>query len=150
MNSYDEAAAIETIDFYDGNYLPSFYILRSESMEKTKVTKGEIYYTILDPVIGSEQGGLRPCVILQNDTGNEYSPTTIIAPITTQEKPPIPMHIELMDVFLIPGSTLLLEQIRAVDKTRLRYRLGILSKKSIDMIDEAIIKNFINGGDKYG
>ena len=150
MDSYDEAAAIETIDYYDGIYLPSFYILRSESMEKIKVTKGEIYYTILDPVIGSEQAGLRPCVILQNDTGNEYSPTTIIAPITTQEKSPVPMHVVLKDVFLIPGSTLLLEQIRAVDKSRLKFRLGMISEKSISEIDKAIIKNFIYGGDKHG
>ena len=114
------------------------------------VTKGEIYYADLEPVIGSEQGGVRPVVILQNDKGNEFSPTTIVAPITTKEKSHVPMHVELFDVFLSPNSMVLLEQIRAIDKTRLIKKYGKLSEKSIEKVMEALIMNFVYEDDKYG
>lgn len=106
------------------------------------MVKGEVYYANLDPVVGSEQGGIRPVVILQNDIGNEHSPTTIIAPITKRKKSYVPMHVFLYDRFLVKHSMLLLEQIRAIDKSRLEYKIGKLSKKSISRINRAIRLNF--------
>ena len=87
------------------------------------IFKGDVYYADLNPVIGSEQGGVRPVVILQNDIGNKYSPTTIVAPMTTKSKTYVPMHIKLKESFLARRSTLLLEQIRTLDKRRLKERI---------------------------
>ncbi len=106
------------------------------------MVKGEVYYANLNPVVGSEQGGVRPVVILQNDTGNRCSPTTIVAPVTKRKKAYMPMHVFLYDKFLVKHSVLLLEQIRAIDKSRLGYKIGKLSKKSISKINRAIRLNF--------
>jgi len=106
------------------------------------VVKGEVYYANLNPVVGSEQGGVRPVVILQNDTGNRCSPTTIVAPVTKRKKAYMPMHVVLYDKFLVKHSMLLLEQIRAIDKSRLTEKIGKLSKKSIKRINKAIRLNF--------
>lgn len=106
------------------------------------MVKGEVYYANLNPVVGSEQGGLRPVVILQNDVGNQYSPTTIVAPVTKRKKTYVPMHVFLHDKFLVKHSMLLLEQIRAIDKSRLTEKIGKLSKKSIKRINKAIRLNF--------
>ena len=88
----------------------------------------EIYYADLSPVKGSEQGGFRPVLILQNDVGNRHSPTTIIACITTKvnQKHKIPTHIEITDIFcgLPKNSMVLLEQLRTIDKSRLKKRIG--------------------------
>ena len=94
------------------------------------IFKGDVYYADLNPVIGSEQGGVRPVVILQNDIGNKYSPTTI------------PMHVTLKESFLAKKSTLLLEQIRTIDKKRLIKKIGTLSKQSQERIEKALDKNF--------
>ena len=106
------------------------------------MVKGEVYYANLNPVVGSEQGGVRPVVILQNDTGNRCSPTTIVAPVTKRKKTYMPMHVFLYDKFLVKHSVLLLEQIRAIDKSRLTEKIGMLSKKSISKINRAIRLNF--------
>lgn len=106
------------------------------------MVKGEVYYANLNPVVGSEQGGVRPVVILQNDVGNQYSPTTIVAPVTKRKKTYVPMHVFLYDRFLVKRSMLLLEQIRAIDKSRIGYKIGKLSKKSISKINRAIRLNF--------
>lgn len=106
------------------------------------MVKGEVYYANLNPVVGSEQGGVRPVVILQNDTGNRCSPTTIVAPVTKRKKTYMPMHVLLNDKFLVKHSVLLLEQIRAIDKSRLTEKIGMLSKKSISKINRAIRLNF--------
>ena len=106
------------------------------------IFKGDVYYADLNPVIGSEQGGVRPVVILQNDTGNKYSPTTIVAPMTTKSKTYVPMHVILKESFLAKKSTLLLEQIRTIDKKRLIKKIGTLSKQSQKRIDKALDKNF--------
>ena len=95
------------------------------------IFKGDVYYADLNPVIGSEQGGVRPVVILQNDIGNKYSPTTIVAPMTTKSKTYVPMHIRLKESFLAKRSTLLLEQIRTIDKRRLIKKIGSLSENSM-------------------
>lgn len=106
------------------------------------IKRGEVYYADLSPVIGSEQGGLRPIVILQNDIGNKYSPTIIAAATTTKlTKAKLPTHIELdsEDVCLPRDSIILLEQIRTIDKSRLREKLGTLSAEVMDKINNALI-----------
>ncbi|MBR5809368.1 MAG: type II toxin-antitoxin system PemK/MazF family toxin, partial [Clostridia bacterium] len=91
------------------------------------VKRGDIYYADLSPVIGSEQGGIRPVLIIQNDVGNKYSPTVIAAAITSQiNKAKMPTHIELSasDYGLYKDSVILLEQIRTIDKKRLREKVA--------------------------
>ena len=104
--------------------------------------KGDVFYADLNPVIGSEQGGVRPVVILQNDIGNRYSPTTIVAPMTTKTKTYVPMHVKLKEDFLAKNSILLLEQIRTIDKRRLLSKMGSISLESQDQIDKVLDKNF--------
>ena len=106
------------------------------------IFKGDVYYADLNPVIGSEQGGVRPVVILQNDIGNKYSPTTIVAPMTTKTKTYVPMHVKLKEDFLAKNSILLLEQIRTIDKRRLLSKMGSISQESQNQIDKALDKNF--------
>ena len=106
------------------------------------INKGDVYYANLNPVIGSEQGGIRPVVILQNDIGNKYSPTTIVAPMTTKSKTYVPMHVRLKESFLAKRSTLLLEQIRTIDKQRLLKKIGSLSENSMADIAKLLDKNF--------
>ena len=104
------------------------------------VKRGDIYYADLSPVVGSEQGGVRPVLIVQNDTGNRYSPTVIAAAITSRrDKTHLPTHVLLEDVpGLAPTSLLLLEQIRTVDRRRLRGYIGQISKKKMKEIDTAL------------
>ena len=94
----------------------------------TSVKRGDIYYADLSPVVGSEQGGVRPVLIIQNDTGNRYSPTVIAAAITSQTgKARLPTHIDLPvneSCGLSRNSIILLEQVRTLDKKRLRERMG--------------------------
>lgn len=106
------------------------------------IHKGDVYYADLNPVKGSEQGGVRPVVILQNDIGNKYSSTTIVAPMTTRKKSYVPMHVKLKEKFLAKNSTLLLEQIRTIDKKRLIKKIGTLSSKSQNEIEKVLDKNF--------
>ena len=105
-------------------------------MRALKVKRGQIYYADLSPVIGSEQGGLRPVVIISNDVGNIYSPTVIIACVTSvQTKKKIPTHVEIP---LIKDSIILLEQIRTVDKRRLKNLIAEVDEKTLKAIDKAI------------
>lgn len=107
-----------------------------------EIKRGEIYYADLSPVVGSEQGGVRPIVILQNNVGNKYSPTVIVAAITSQiSKAKIPTHIELPSKqYLLPkDSIVLLEQIRTIDKTRLKNRISILDSFKMQEINKAIL-----------
>lgn len=103
------------------------------------VYRGEIYYADLSPVIGSEQGGLRPVVILQNNVGNKHSPTTIIAPITScHTKKPLPTHIPFCGCGLPKDSVMLMEQIRTIDKRRLKQKMGCLPPEKIEVVDMVI------------
>lgn len=102
------------------------------------VKRGEIYYADLSLVIGSEQGGVRPVVIIQNDKGNKYSPTTIVAPITSRKKARISTHVLTDNPCLKYTSLVLLEQIRIIDKTRLREYIGKLSSEEIERLDTAV------------
>ena len=105
------------------------------------VRRGEIYYADLSPVVGSEQGGMRPVLIVQNDVGNRYSPTVIAAAITSQQnKARMPTHIEIEahTYGLSKNSVVLLEQVRTLDKRRLRERMGCLDEKAMQRVDGAI------------
>ena len=113
------------------------------------VRRGEIYYADLSPVVGSEQGGLRPVLIVQNDVGNRHSPTVIAAAITSQQdKARLPTHIKLdsRKCGLAKDSVVLLEQIRTLDKQRLRERMGSLDKGSMEAVNSALSVSFGLGG----
>ena len=109
------------------------------------VKRGDIYYADLSPVVGSEQGGMRPVLIVQNDVGNKHSPTVIAAAITSQiNKAKLPTHIELgaRTYGLSKDSVILLEQIRTIDKKRLKDRMGKLDDKLMNRVDNAIAVSF--------
>lgn len=112
---------------------------------RNTVRRGEIYYADLSPVVGSEQGGMRPVLIVQNDVGNKYSPTVIAAAITSQQnKARLPTHIEISakSVGLSKNSVVLLEQIRTLDKRRLKERMGSLDTGLMQQVDDAIAVSF--------
>jgi len=105
------------------------------------VKRGDIFYADLSPVIGSEQGGIRPVLVIQNDIGNKYSPTIIIAAITSQiNKAKLPTHIEISapDYGLPKDSVVLLEQVRTIDKKRLREKIGKFSDEMMKEVDECL------------
>lgn len=109
------------------------------------VRRGDIYYADLSPVVGSEQGGLRPVLIIQNDIGNRYSPTVIAAAITSRmSKTPLPTHIDICadDVGLAKDSVILLEQIRTLDKRRLKEKMGHLDDGMMHHVNTAIAISF--------
>ena len=109
------------------------------------VKRGDIYYADLSPVVGSEQGGLRPVLIVQNDVGNRYSPTVIAAAITSQiSKTRLPTHIDVTaDRFgLSKDSVILLEQIRTIDKQRLKEKMGHLDDNVMRRVNDAIGVSF--------
>ena len=110
------------------------------------VKRGDIYYADLSPVVGSEQGGLRPVLIIQNDVGNRYSPTVIAAAITSQTgKARLPTHIDLpvdQNCGLSRDSIILLEQVRTLDKRRLREKMGRLDDGVMKQVDTAIAVSF--------
>ena len=118
------------------------------------VHRGEIYYADLSPVVGSEQGGVRPVLIVQNEVGNRFSPTVIAAAITSQpEKADLPTHIHVQADRngLQKDSIVLLEQIRTLDKRRLRERMGRLSDADMRQVDQAISVSFgLPGGRRGG
>ena len=105
------------------------------------VKRGDIYYADLSPVVGSEQGGVRPVLIVQKNVGNKFSPTVIAAAITSQiNKAKMPTHIEIgaADYGLSKDSVILLEQVRTIDKKRLKERIGHLNENLMDKVNEAI------------
>jgi mRNA interferase MazF len=109
------------------------------------VKRGDIYYADLSPVVGSEQGGIRPVLIIQNDIGNKYSPTVIAAAITSQiNKAKMPTHIELAakEYGLNKDSVILLEQIRTIDKRRLRERIGRIDDGLMESVNNALSVSF--------
>ena len=109
------------------------------------IRRGDIYYADLRPVVGSEQGGVRPVLIIQNDVGNRHSPTVICAAITSRmNKAKLPTHVELSarKSDMIKDSVILLEQIRTIDKRRLREHMGRLDDAHMAMVDDAIAVSF--------
>lgn len=111
----------------------------------TNVKRGDIYFADLSPVVGSEQGGVRPVLIVQNDVGNRHSPTVIAAAITSQiNKARLPTHIELSasSCGLTKDSVILLEQIRTIDKRRLLEKMGKLDDGVMNRVDSALAVSF--------
>ncbi|MBR3999434.1 MAG: type II toxin-antitoxin system PemK/MazF family toxin [Clostridia bacterium] len=105
------------------------------------IKRGDIYYADLSPVVGSEQGGIRPVLIVQNDVGNRYSPTVIAAAITSRMgKTKLPTHIDIYAdrVGLARDSVVLLEQVRTIDKQRLGEKMGHLDVETMNAVDDAI------------
>ena len=122
---------------------------RSVKYMDSTVKRGDIFYADLSPVVGSEQGGTRPVLIVQNDTGNRHSPTVIAAAITSQTgKARLPTHINIAggSVGLSKDSVILLEQIRTIDKRRLREHMGRLDDSQMALVDDAIAVSFGLGG----
>ncbi|MBE6030103.1 MAG: type II toxin-antitoxin system PemK/MazF family toxin [Firmicutes bacterium] len=104
------------------------------------IRKGDLYFADLSPVVGSEQGGVRPVLVVQNDVGNKYSPTIIVAAITSQQKAKLPTHVYLNATGsgLTKDSVVLMEQLRTIDKTRLKERIGTLDKELIPDVNHAL------------
>ena len=122
-------------------------------MIHVSVRRGDIFYADLSPVVGSEQGGLRPVLIVQNDVGNKYSPTVIAAAITSKmSKTHLPTHIDIYadKVGLARDSVILLEQIRTIDKRRLREKMGHLDETVMRDVNNAISISFGLGGSGGG
>jgi mRNA interferase MazF len=121
---------------------------------RLNIRRGDIYYADLSPVVGSEQGGLRPVLIIQNDTGNRYSPTVIAAAITSRlDKTRMPTHIGIpaaeSNCGLSCDSVILLEQVRTIDKRRLKERIGHLDDTAMNRVNAAISVSF-GLGDNLG
>ncbi|MDR3344291.1 MAG: type II toxin-antitoxin system PemK/MazF family toxin [Oscillospiraceae bacterium] len=103
------------------------------------VKRGDIYYADLSPARGSEQDGVRPVLIISNDTGNKYAPTVVAAAITGADKRPLPTHVDLTGFVVLPSqSCVLLEQLRTLDKSRLRQYCGCLDEKCMASVENAI------------
>ena len=120
------------------------YFAFSES-DSLNIKRGDIYYADLSPVVGSEQGGVRPVLIVQNDIGNKYSPTVIAAAITSHQfKTKLPTHISVDAAVcgLSKDSVVLLEQIRTIDKKRLKERMGELDSQAMNKVDTALSISF--------
>lgn len=105
------------------------------------IKRGDVYYAYLDPVIGSEQNGHRPIIVIQNDMGNLYSPTTIAAMVTSSQKKKLPTHVHVIDEGsgLSDDSIVMLEQIRTIDKQRLGTMIGHVSDETMELIEEAAL-----------
>jgi len=115
------------------------------SVKNVNIRRGDIYYADLSPVVGSEQGGVRPVLIVQNDVGNRFSPTVIAAAITSQRaKANLPTHIMLdaQSTGLAKDSVVLLEQVRTIDKHRLKERMGRLDNMSMTQVNQALSISF--------
>lgn len=120
-----------------------------------EIRRGDLVIADLSPVVGSEQGGLRPVLVIQNDVGNRFSPTVIVAAITSQiEKSKLPTHVELSarEFGLARNSVVLLEQVRTIDKRRIQQKLGRLDANTMGLVDEALaislgLMNILTSGD---
>lgn len=114
-------------------------------MIRLKVKRGDLFYADLSPVVGSEQGGIRPVLVVQNDVGNKYSPTIIIAAITSQvNKAKLPTHVEISSQsFGLPkNSVVLLEQVRTIDKKRLKEKIGRFDHEVMRKVEDALKISF--------
>ena len=110
-------------------------------MSDIEISRGDVFYGDLNPVVGSEQGGIRPVLIIQNDIGNKYSPTVIVAAITSEiDKTKLPTHVSIKgdSEELRKDSIVLLEQIRTIDKDRLKQRVTQLPEETMSEVDKAI------------
>ena len=111
-------------------------------MASLNVKRGDIFYADLSPVVGSEQGGIRPVIIIQNDIGNRYSPTVIVAAITSQiNKAKLPTHVEISseEYGLNRDSVVLIEQIRTLDKKRLKEKIGHMTEDDMKKVNKSLL-----------
>ena len=111
-------------------------------MTKLNVKRGDLFYDDLSPVVGSEQGGIRPVIVIQNDIGNKYSPTVIVAAITSQiNKAKLPTHVEISseEYGLNRDSVVLLEQVRTLDKRRLKEKIGHMTDEDMKKVNKAMM-----------
>lgn len=118
---------------------------RSPEITERSIVRGDLYYADLSPVVGSEQGGIRPVLIVQNNTGNRFSPTLIVAAITSKadSKANLPTHILLHAVHgLERDSLVLLEQVRTIDRRRIREYIGTLDEENMERINQALTISF--------
>ena len=107
------------------------------------IKRGDIFYADLNPSFGSEQGGIRPVLVVQNNIGNIHSPTIVVLPITSMKKRPLPVHTRVDDTDLLTdGSIVLAEQIRTIDKRRLKEKMGSVDDASMSKVNEAISISF--------
>ena len=110
-----------------------------------EIKRGDVFYADLNPVIGSEQGGIRPVLVVQNDIGNHYSPTTIVAAVTSRiKRAKMPTHVELpaSKGYLAMDSVVLLEQVRTIDRSRLREKACVLDEETLEKVDRALEISF--------
>jgi mRNA interferase MazF len=107
-------------------------------MKEKEIKRGEVYYADLNPVRGSEQGGDRPCLVIQNDIGNKHSPTVIIAAITAKTKKHLPTHVPVTISELPKDSIVLMEQIRTIDKCRISNYVGRIDETQMKKVEQAI------------
>lgn len=111
---------------------------------KQRINRGDVFYADLRPIVGSEQGGIRPVLVLQNNVGNKFSPTIIVVPLTTKPKKCLPMHHVINKGkydFLLADSVALVEQIRSIDRSRFKERIGSLSGWDVEQIYRKAIIN---------
>lgn len=122
-------------------FMPIFFMQKGE---KKVYQRGDIYYADLSPVVGSEQGGVRPVLIIQNNTGNKHSPTVIAAAITSKKsKVALPTHVKIeKEAGLAKSSMVLLEQVRTIDKKRLKQYLGRIGKDTMTLINRGLQVSF--------
>lgn len=111
---------------------------RTITMDRA-IKRGDLVYLNFDPIIGSEQGGPRPAVVVQNDIGNKHAPTVIIAPVTSKtKKTNLPTHVKLTSKCLERNSMVLMEQIKTIDKSRIESYIGTLTDEEMKMIEKAL------------
>ena len=112
------------------------------------IKRGDIFYADLDPIIGSEQGGIRPVVVVQNNVGNRHSPTIVVLPLSTAKKHYLPTHIHIRGSEMLPkDSVVLAEQIRTIDRNRLKSYVGSVGFEIMEKVDKAVkISIGVDGG----
>lgn len=103
------------------------------------VKRGDVFYADLDPIIGSEQGGVRPVMVVQNNVGNKYSPTIVVLPISSAKKTNMPTHIRICGSKMLPKNSIVLaEQIRTIDRNRLQNYVGSVGLEVMEKVDKAV------------
>ncbi len=103
------------------------------------IKRGDVFYADLDPIIGSEQGGIRPVLVVQNNVGNKYSPTVVVLPISSAKKTKIPTHIRIFGSKMLPkNSVIMAEQIRTIDRDRLKNYVGSIGLEIMGKVDNAL------------
>ena len=123
--------------------------MKRRSVSNLIIKRGDIFFADLSPVVGSEQGGLRPVLVIQNDVGNKYSPTVIVAAITSQvNKAKLPTHVEIgmLGNGLSKNSVVLMEQLRTIDKIRLKEKIGHIDEPAIARVQNALTVSLGMGG----